>query len=218
MVEYATTVWHGCLTEEQSKKLESILKSVCRIILGAKYNSYTDSLDLTGLQTLSNRRIQLCTKFAVDCTRSDRYSEWFPLNNKTHGMTLRWSRTYQTLRSRTLRYGKSPLPYLCDCKQRKGACYACSDRPADCVLLPLYIFGCCHLYGWKGGRGALVSWLFCDFILCLWCNVGSAIGIESIIQFSIQIFFKSQLFIWYQLKYIVCNTTLSNIIFFFMCV
>ena len=122
VVEYATPVWHGCLTEEQSKKLESILKSVCRIILGAKYNSYTEALDLTGLQTLSNRRIQHCTKFAVDCTRSDRYSEWFPLNNKTHGMTLRWSRTYQTLRSRTLQYGKSPLPYLCDCKQRKGAC------------------------------------------------------------------------------------------------
>ena len=114
VVEYATPVWHGCLTEEQSKKQESIQKRACRIILGAKYNSYTEALDLTGLQTLSNRRIQLCTKFAVDCTRSDRYSEWFPLNNKTHGMTLRRSRTYQTLRSRTLRYGKSPLPYLCD--------------------------------------------------------------------------------------------------------
>ena len=114
VVEYATPVWHGCLTEEQSKKLESIQKRACRIILGAKYNSYTEALDLTGLQTLSNRRVQLCTKFAVDCTRSDRYSERFPLNNKTYGMTLRRSRTYQTLRSRTLRYGKSPLPYLCD--------------------------------------------------------------------------------------------------------
>ena len=72
VVEYATPVWHGCLTEEQSKKLESIQKRACRIILGAKYNSYTEALDLTGLQTLSNRRIQLCTKFAVDCTRSDR--------------------------------------------------------------------------------------------------------------------------------------------------
>ena len=72
VVEYATPVWHDCLTEEQSKKLESIQKRACRIILGAKYNSYTEALDLNGLQTPSNRRIQLCTKFAVDCTRSDR--------------------------------------------------------------------------------------------------------------------------------------------------
>ena len=103
VAEYATPVWHGCLyTEEQFKKLESIQKRACRIVLGAKYNSYTEALDLTGSQTLSNRRIQLCNKFAVDCTRSDRYKEWFPLNNKTHGMTLRRSRTYQSLRSKTL--------------------------------------------------------------------------------------------------------------------
>ena len=46
----------------------------------------------------------------------------------------------------------------------------------------LYIFSCYHLYGWEGERewGALVSWLFCDFLLCLWCNVSSAIGMESI--------------------------------------
>ena len=115
-VEYATHGQFGMVvfTEKQFKKLESIQKRSCRIILGAKYNSKTEALDLTELQTLSNRHIQLCTKFAVDCIRSDRYSEWFPLNNKIHGMTLRRSRTYQTLRSRTLRYGKSPLPYLCD--------------------------------------------------------------------------------------------------------
>ena len=32
----------------------------------------------------------------------------------------------------------------------------------------------------EGEWGALVSWLFSDFLLCLWCNVGSAIVMESI--------------------------------------
>ena len=114
VVEYATPVWHGSLTDEQSKRLESIQKRACRIILGAKYTSYTEALNTTGLQTLSARRLQLCTKFAVDCTRSERYSDWFPLNHKTHGMALRKSRTFQTFRTRTLRYGRSPIPYLCD--------------------------------------------------------------------------------------------------------
>ena len=81
-IKYATSISHGCLTEEQSKKLERIKKRARRIILDAKYNSYTEALDLTGLQTLSKRRVQLCTKFAVDCTRSDRYSEWFPSRTK----------------------------------------------------------------------------------------------------------------------------------------
>ena len=58
---------------------------IIRIILCANYRSYTEALDLTGLQTLYNRCLQLCTKFAVDCTQSKRYSDWFPLNNKTHG-------------------------------------------------------------------------------------------------------------------------------------
>ena len=33
----------------------------------------------------------------------------------------------------------------------------------------------------EGEGGALVSWLFCDF-LCIWCNVGSVIGMKSINQ------------------------------------
>ena len=113
VVEYATPVWHGCLTEKQSMKLESIQKRACRIILGAKYNSYTEALELTGLKTLSNRRLQLCTKFTVDCTKSKRYTDWFPHNNKTHFMNLRKSRPYQTFKFRTNRYAHSPLPYLC---------------------------------------------------------------------------------------------------------
>ena len=67
VVEYATPVWHGSLTDDQSKKLESIQKRACRIILGANYRSYTQAPDLTGLQPLYDRRLQLCTKFVVDC-------------------------------------------------------------------------------------------------------------------------------------------------------
>ena len=52
VVEYATPVWHGSLTDKQSKKLESIQKRSCRIILGATYNSYTQALQLASLKTL----------------------------------------------------------------------------------------------------------------------------------------------------------------------
>ena len=37
VVEYATPVWHGCLTEEQSKKLESIQKPYRIIVESMSY-------------------------------------------------------------------------------------------------------------------------------------------------------------------------------------
>ena len=159
VVEYATPVWHDCLTEEQSKK------RACRIILGAKYNSYTEALDLTGLQTLSNRWIQLCTKFVVDCTRSDRYTEWFLLKNKTYGMTLRRSKTYQTLRSRNPAVWKKPITLpLWFSLQSWVDLMLCSAANYTFSAVTTYMDG-----RGEGEWGALVSWLFCDFLLCLWC-------------------------------------------------
>ena len=113
VVEYATPVWHGSLTAEQSDRLENIQKRACRIILGIKYDSYTEALELTGLQRLSIRRLHLCTNFAVQCSESERYSDWFPMNRSTHSMRLRQTKVYQEFRSRTKRYGDSPIPFMC---------------------------------------------------------------------------------------------------------
>ena len=46
-------------------------------------------IDLAGLQTLSDRHLQVCSKFAVDSTHCGRDSDKFPLNSKTHGTTLK---------------------------------------------------------------------------------------------------------------------------------
>ena len=112
VVEYATLVWHSNLTEQQSEILESIQKRFCRIILGRRYDSYTEAMEITGLHMLFECRSQLCSNFAIDCTQSDRYSEWFPLNGKTHNTKLRQSNTYNQIRYRTDRYGKSSIPFL----------------------------------------------------------------------------------------------------------
>ncbi|XP_072048561.1 uncharacterized protein [Amphiura filiformis] len=113
VVEYATPVWHSSLTAEQFDRLENIQKRACRIILGIRYDSYTEALELTGLQRLSSRRLQLCTKFAVECSESERYSDWFPMNRSSHSMRLRRTKVYQEFRSRTKRYGDSPIPFMC---------------------------------------------------------------------------------------------------------
>ena len=112
VVEYACPVWHGNITIKQTQQIERIQKRACRIILGSTYTSYTEALSCTGLQTLEDRRLHLCTEFAKKCLTSEKYSDWFPLNTRTHSMSLRNTRTYQVSKFRTLRYGNSPIPYL----------------------------------------------------------------------------------------------------------
>ena len=87
--EYGVPVWHGSITDCQSDQLERIQKRACRIIRGSQYESYTDAVEELNLQTLSDRRIQLCYQFAQKCCDSDRYSKWFQGNSKTHQMSLR---------------------------------------------------------------------------------------------------------------------------------
>ena len=110
--EYGVPVWHGSITDCQSDQLERIQKRACRIILGSQYESYTDAVEELNLQTLSDRRIQLCYQFAQKCCDSDRYSKWFQGNSKTHQMSLRHTLKYDNPRCRTDRYKNSPIPFL----------------------------------------------------------------------------------------------------------
>ena len=112
IVEYAAPVWHGSISKQQSQQIERIQKRACRTILGTQYTTYMEALNLTGLQSLDDRRTQLCYNFAQKCTVSDRYADWFPLNNSTHSMRLRNTSTYHVPRYRTNRYGNSSIPYL----------------------------------------------------------------------------------------------------------
>lgn len=111
-VEYASPVWHGCISKQQTHQIERIQKRACHVILGNNYTTYTDALDLMGLQTLEDRRDQLCTNFAVKCSTSDRYAGWFPHNNNTHSMGLRNATKYMVPKHRTKRYGNSAIPFL----------------------------------------------------------------------------------------------------------
>ena len=112
IVEYACPVWHGNMSTKHTQQIERIQKRALRIILGSTYTSYAEALSSTGLQTLEERRQHLCSQFANKCTTSEKYSGWFPLNNRTHSMSLRHTRTYKVPKSRTLRYGNSAIPHL----------------------------------------------------------------------------------------------------------
>ncbi|KAI8514596.1 hypothetical protein Bbelb_071870 [Branchiostoma belcheri] len=77
-LEYAAPCWSSALTQKQSDALERVQKRACRIILGRRYNSYTETLALLDLQRLADRREHLCSDFATSVEKSSRFRSWLP--------------------------------------------------------------------------------------------------------------------------------------------
>ena len=82
--EKSCTVWHSSLNGENSSDLERIQKVALKIILNNNYFSYKHALEKTGLQTLENRREQLCLNFAKKCTNNQDFSDIFPVKTVTN--------------------------------------------------------------------------------------------------------------------------------------
>ena len=88
-LEQSSVVWHSSLSEENKTDLERVQKSAIKIIMGDKYRSYKKSLDELGMDSLDDRRQNLCLKFAQRCLKNEKAKKMFPLNEKIHGMETR---------------------------------------------------------------------------------------------------------------------------------
>ena len=64
ILEYGTKIWHGSLTEEQSKDIEQIQRRGMKIICPEK--TYEHALIECGMETLENRREKMCIKLIND--------------------------------------------------------------------------------------------------------------------------------------------------------
>ena len=65
--------------EGQERDLEKIQKVAFKIILADDYGSYELALSFFGAQKLTDRRLQLCTNFAIKLYKSDKSEEYFTL-------------------------------------------------------------------------------------------------------------------------------------------
>ena len=110
VLEMAVPVWHPALTKTDSAQIERVQKAALRIILAEEYYSYTDSLEVLELDSLENRRVELCKTFANKAFKHEKHTNWFwsphsrPETRNQTECTPVWTRTS--------RYRKSPLPYL----------------------------------------------------------------------------------------------------------
>ena len=72
ILELAVPVWHSGLTKQQTADIERIQKMAFRIILQENYQSYQTECKRFTAQTLHERRMKLCSKFATKNLKSDK--------------------------------------------------------------------------------------------------------------------------------------------------
>ena len=113
LLEYPVLVWNAGLTSKLIDNLESVQKRSLRIILGSSYTSYEEVLEKCCLQSLQERRKDICTRFALNFKKSHRFRDWLPeeRGEQVH-YNLRNGHNVTRIMCKTKRYSNSAVPYL----------------------------------------------------------------------------------------------------------
>ena len=115
VLELAVPVWQPALTKYESRQIERVQRSAFYIILGEEYKDYENALNILKRETLNERRVKLCEKFARKTVRNPNYANWFCPNNRlpnTRGNKSRSTFNLKPVNTRTYRFEKSPIPYM----------------------------------------------------------------------------------------------------------
>ena len=109
LLQLAVPVWCSGLTRLQSRDIERIQKISFKIILGPAYENYNQACKYLATQSLEDRRLKLCLKFARKNLKSDNCLFKKVVKNVN---TRQSSKIVQDYKCRTSRYRKSSIPYL----------------------------------------------------------------------------------------------------------
>jgi hypothetical protein len=112
LLEQSATVWHSSLTQENVDDMKKVQHSNVEIILGDKYMGYKKSLDKLEMETLHERREQLCLNFAKACVKNPIFKIMFPKTMKTHQMETRNPYIFIVEHANTERFRKSSIIYM----------------------------------------------------------------------------------------------------------
>jgi len=109
ILEQSAVFWNSSLTTENSDDLERVQRTAVKIILKDKYSGYENGLIKLGLESLKERRDEMCKNFAIKCTENEKLRHMFPLNAKRHTMKTRKREKYMVFPAKTERYKKSSI-------------------------------------------------------------------------------------------------------------
>ena len=109
-LEQSASVWHSSLTLQNITDLERVQKTAMKIILKNQYKGYKNSLHHLEMDSLLDRREQLCLNFAIKCLKNKKMKTMFPLNLNLHNN--RTKEVYFVQHANTERLKKSSIIYM----------------------------------------------------------------------------------------------------------
>ena len=112
VLEFGVPIWNSSLTQQSSQEIERVQKTFLHILLGRDYTDYQSALKIAKLDTLEDRRLQLCKSFAIKCSKHPKFSNWFQKTKSQSIVTRSKKRKYKEPLCKTARFQKSPIPYL----------------------------------------------------------------------------------------------------------
>ena len=105
------SVWHSSITVLERCEIERVQNAAMHIILGNRYTTYPNALEWFNLDSLEDRRVQLCSKFVHKAAKHSKFKNWFKVN-EARTRTRQEQPKYCQVKARLGRYQKSPLSYL----------------------------------------------------------------------------------------------------------
>ena len=109
ILEQSSNVWHTSLSIENSKNIERVQKSACKLILKHDYNTYEHALQVLDLQKLSERRQYLFEKFTATNYKNNKFKDCFIENEKHLNPYLRKTNKFKIMHAKTERLNKSTI-------------------------------------------------------------------------------------------------------------
>ena len=100
----------GAITIQEKQDIERVQKMALRIIFGEQYYTYSNALELAGLDTLEDRRNKICLKFAKKAEQHNKHRNWF--KPKLRVNTRQNIEKYWKPLARTERLRNSPICFL----------------------------------------------------------------------------------------------------------
>ena len=115
-IEQSAVVWSSSLTEENKADLERTQKAFAKLVLKNEYtdeeNAYENALLLLNIQSLEQRRNELCLRFAKNGIKNKTLDDFFPENVSNHPMTTRNHEPFQVLHANTERMKSSSIIHM----------------------------------------------------------------------------------------------------------
>ena len=107
VLDYASPVYHPMLNLKLDSEIEALQRNTLKTIFGHEL-SYKQALELSGLQTLNQRRDEFFDKFVKNLSENKDFEHWLPREEFT-GYNLRRELIYTEKFAKTDRLYKSPI-------------------------------------------------------------------------------------------------------------